>query len=201
MQTLEETDLIKFLIQHPVYKEHVVDELAIPLPYFIDIKNVKAIVLGTDPTNFQNKLDYVFDLHKEKSPYFEIILENLEKIGISKEQIYVQNLCKNYFIVETSKNPHWTEIAKLWAPILKKELDSNFPIEIPVFITAGKLVFALTSEQETTRYKFKKFYDELLFIDPDENALGRLIIPLFRHQDYRLAQWEKYKEHIKATLK
>ena len=55
-----------------------------PEPYCEDCNNVKAIVLGADPTNPQEKsFTYVFGLEDRNSPYFSSILKNLHQIGLN----------------------------------------------------------------------------------------------------------------------
>ncbi len=40
----------------------------------------------------------VFELDNDKSPYFRSIMKNIDLAdGLSMDNIYVQNLCRNYF--------------------------------------------------------------------------------------------------------
>ena len=67
---------------------------------------VKAIVLDADPSwNGRTKeVETVFDIDPQNgSPFFNPILKNLQCLGLTLDTIYVQNLVKNYFTLETSK--------------------------------------------------------------------------------------------------
>jgi hypothetical protein len=78
----------------------------LPLPFCIDPRRVRAIVLGTDPSNPQGVfVQQVFGLENPNSPYFRAILDNLKQVGLSIQDVYVQNLCKNYFRLVTTANP------------------------------------------------------------------------------------------------
>lgn len=103
-------------------------------------------------------------------------------IGLSLEDVYVQNLCQNYFDNETSQNPGWKKAAKIWIPYLKEELD-NLPIRknTPVFLTAG-ILYDVLIIQGTTSYKPKDLYSrpELLPVKACENYLKRPLFPLYR---------------------
>lgn len=86
-----------------------------PKPFCFNKDNVKAFVLGCDPTGSdknENPLEfgYVFDLGKDKW-YFSGILANLCQIGLSLNDIYVQNLITEYLKTESSKNKEWLKIA------------------------------------------------------------------------------------------
>jgi len=93
--------MLKYLKNHPIYNKIIDDYNQFPLPFCNNLNNVKAIVLGTDPTNRQRRINKVFDLDDPNSPYFRIIKQNLSLIDIGLDEIYVQNLCKNYFTIET----------------------------------------------------------------------------------------------------
>jgi hypothetical protein len=64
---------------------------------------IRAIVLGADPSNitYNKRFEYVFGLEKKNSQYFKGIESNLELLGLSLDDIYVQNIIQNYFKVET----------------------------------------------------------------------------------------------------
>lgn len=84
-------------------------------------KPVKFIILGTDPGNkIKSKtvrFNYVFGLKNQESPYFMQISKNLNLLeNIDLDEIYVQNVCKCYFNVDSGKNKFWNEIAFSAAP-------------------------------------------------------------------------------------
>jgi hypothetical protein len=160
-------------------------------------------VLGTDPSDgrgtvFQN----VFGI-EEDSRYFSPILKNLEKVGLSLDDIYVENLCRNYFRKETSKNPIWNQVAEWWINILKQDLDKEFAKRIPVLITTQYLYPVLAHSrkppeaQEIYRMQVKPF------LQPDENRLDRVIIPFYRHRNYSLEQdeWREYRNRVMSFLR
>lgn len=78
------------------------------------------MLLGADPSNFSNKgvtnkLTTVFDLDKSGYIYFKgSVIIGLKTLGIKMEEIYVQNLIRNYFNLVTGKNKHWKAIATYW---------------------------------------------------------------------------------------
>src|SRR5260221_665754 len=120
----------------------VCDTLNWPKSYCENSKNVRAIVLGCDPSNqHSHKLKYAFGI-TTKVPrlrgFFRAIESNLDEIGLSKKVVYVQNLCQNYFTRETEKNSLWNTAAEIWIPFLKNEL-AAFPDSIPVLLTAEGL--------------------------------------------------------------
>lgn len=171
----------------------------LPHPFCTNKANVKAIVLGTDPSNrFQKRFQYVFGLGGSDRRYFNFIQHNLNEIGLSLDEIYVQNLCRNYSRVETSKNPKWYEIAKQWVPVLKDELDESFDRNIPVLITAWEIFKVLAINPGNVKPCF--FYNNLKIIDFSENFLNRQLIPFFRHHYYDLSKWREYCEHIQKVV-
>lgn len=172
-----------------------------PKFYCKDKNNVKAFVLGCDPTAFDAqknacKFEYVFDLNNDER-YFSSILRNLNCIGLSKDNIYVQNLVTEAQKVETSENKNWKTIALDFIPDRKKEFDEvDISHTVPVFITAGVLYEVLVE----TKHTFQELYKDktLVPILPQDNKLGRPLIPLFRHKNYSLCNDENkdYKERI-----
>jgi hypothetical protein len=60
---------------------------------------VKAIVLGTDPD--KQKIEFVFGLENKNSPYFSQTLANLNECNIEMNNIYIQNLYRNYIVEST----------------------------------------------------------------------------------------------------
>lgn len=178
-----------------------------------DTKKIKAIVLGCDPSNFSKKggitkeLETVFGISGigKDGRYFSGILRNLKLLGLSLDDIYVQNLCRNYFSRETAKNSDWNAAAKHWAISLKKELDElKLPKSIPVFLTAKHLYEALLKEN-TKKYKPQDIYENplLIPINHNDNILERPLIPLYRGgtgNAYGLDKWENYKNRIIEIL-
>ena len=78
-------------------------QMQFPNPYR-PTDNPVAIVLGADPTYIpkgeENPVSFavVFNLSEVNDKrFFGSIEGNLSQIGLTKEQIYVQNLCRNYF--------------------------------------------------------------------------------------------------------
>lgn len=76
--------------------------------------NIMAIVLGADPTHIVDRkpieMKVVFDLDQpEKSPYWRSININLQQIGLTLDNLYVQNVCRNYFTCETSQNKNGSQ--------------------------------------------------------------------------------------------
>ena len=186
-----------------------------PKPYpekIEDPSKIKAIVLGCDPSNFSDNgktraLEYVFGIvgKGEKSGYFDKIEENLNIVGLTIKDIYVQNLCRNYFNEITSKNLIWEEAANLWVKSLKNELNSlNIPEPTPVLLTAGELLRFLVYKEKQKK-EFKDYYNSSVHVPlaKEDNLLNRPLIPFFRggHGYYYLSKWPDYAKHITQILK
>jgi hypothetical protein len=156
-------------------------EIKLPMPYPGKDGKLKAIVLGADPTHPhpEKELKYVFGLENEKSPYFASILFNLNFLGLGLENIYVQNLCPNYFKNVTDKNDGYVNIAeKYWLPVLKMELDSQFSPDVPVFVTAWKTLISVVPEAvQYQNNKISIYENAIIFM---QNKLDRPVIALFR---------------------
>lgn len=177
-----------------------------PKPFCFNPKQVKAFVLGCDPTNFSDKgstviLDYVFGIG-QGNRYFKDILRNLNQIGLHLEDIYIQNLIPDYLEEETSRNRHWQAKAKGFISERKKEFDRiDKKGEKPVFLTSEVLyeVLLLPGESKikaTELYSFKG----TIPIPPEDNMLQRPLIPLYRHQNYILRKHPNYLKHIKSIM-
>ena len=68
-------------------------------------------------------------------------------INLSFDSVYVQNLCRNYFEHEASKNKIWKEVAELWIPDLKKELEI-FDLSTLVLLSAQVLLEVLINDKK-----------------------------------------------------
>lgn len=189
--------------------------LAYPNAYPLAISDplaIKGIVLGCDPSNFSKKdkstkqLETVFGIEgkgKDKR-YFNRILKNLNHINLSLENIYVQNLCRNYFTMETAKNTFWITAARLWATTLKKELQIlQIQNSVPVFLTSKYLYHALLLD-DIKKYSPNELYSkpELIPINSDDNYLERPLIPLYRGGvgKYDLEMWPDYLKRIISII-
>jgi hypothetical protein len=131
------------------------------------------------------------------------IEKNLAAIGLTRYDIYAQNLIQSYQPEETGKNIHWQEVAAKWVDILKKELDSIDPQrKIPVLVTAQIVIEYLSWEpllSPKTIYLSKA--DGI--VKPDENPLGRTLIPFYRHFAYSLdkEEYKKYRETVRGLIR
>jgi len=177
-----------------------------PKPFCVNPAKIKAFVLGCDPTAFdknQNRLEfeYVFDLGKDQR-YFAGVLKNLEWIGLSINDIYVQNLIADYQENETGKNNEWKQMANEYLPLRIEELNKIDPIrKIPVFLTAYNLYELLVNE-DLKRFNAQHIYNLEIAVPvkPENNVLGRPLVPLFRHRSYDLMNWENYVSQIKQLF-
>jgi hypothetical protein len=163
---------------------------------------IKGIVLGADPTYLKDngKFEYVFGLEDKRSPFFRSILANLEDIGLSLENLYVQNLVKNYFKEETSQNSVWEECALLWLENLKRELDDRYKRDIPIFSTARKILEVIVFSEFLKDIRPHTIYSQNIVFGPEQNYFRRNVIALFRHHKYKLKDQQSYAEYIKALL-
>lgn len=178
------------------------------------IEAVKAIYLGCDPTNTAKnfQFEHAFShgcADKGFGRFRETHLKQLNAIGLSWDKVYTQNLCRNYFREETSKNKIWKQAAEFWIPILKEELDRLFNVNIPVLLTSQLLLdMLLKVDKRPTRYDAIEFYEgrTAIPVPADENKLGRPLIPVYRGRNgrtkisYELKNFEAYGDEIKRYL-
>lgn len=172
-----------------------------PKPYPDDVTNTRAILLGCDPTNkYSDSLPYVFAIKSGLKIFNSFIKSwerSLEAIGLNFATVYMQNLCRNYFKEETSKNKIWIQAAAYWIPCLKEEL-KQFDIGLPVLLTSNLLYEVLLHKKET-RHKPVEFYNGIADfpIAPEMNKLERPLIPFYRHRYYEINKWPGYRDKIK----
>lgn len=175
-----------------------------PKPFFETNTNINAILLGCDPTNkHSHELPYAFAI-KSGLPVFQSFINgwnrNLLLVGLSFKDVYIQNLCKNYFTVETTKNKIWNNVAEYWIPYLKEEL-CLIPSSIPVLLSSEKLYLVLLNPSEI-KHRAYEFYDCKIdfIIKPECNKLQRPLIPFYRHYKYKINNFDKYKNCLKKYL-
>jgi hypothetical protein len=179
-----------------------------PKPYDFNLPNIKAFVLGCDPTAFNRnhkrlEFEIVFGLEIEDNPYVKGILNNLNLIGIALNGIYVQNLITEYQEFESSKNKEWMKTASVSIPSRKEEFDKIDPFKtITVFLTSELLYKVLLIEGQP-KHKAIEFYEspELIPIPAEANKLGRPLIPLYRHPLYNLKSWPDYNLKVISLIK
>lgn len=188
------------------YGEYLNLDLPIPKPYYENLKSVKVIVLGSNPMYIKDSAEaaFVFNISTfkhglEGEEIFGNIHDNLQAIGLGINQIYAENLCKNYLKHISVHDEAWVRIASIWGRHLKEQLNELFTKDIPVLITAPWILKALGKEIRDGMY----YYTENVFINPEDNILDRLLIPFFRQRQYDLNKdmFKDYKnkiiEHIK----
>lgn len=169
-----------------------------PKPYYQDLRKVKAIILGADPsTGGKIQFEYVFGIDSKDNRYFASIERNLAVIGLARKDIYVQNMIQDYLIDETSKNKDWEKIAESWVPTLLKELDAFDPNrKIPVLVTAERIFNFL---MDSKIYSAKEIYKgDIPLSNFETNKLNRQLIPFYRHFYYSLKkeEWANYSQTI-----
>ncbi len=180
----------------------------LPKPYTPNDKSkIKAFILGADPSNFSDnnetrKISYVFDIGRDKR-YFNSINHNLKEIGLSLENVFVENMVRNYMDKETQENTKWELFADKWLPFIKQEFDQvGANRNLPVFITA-EIILKFLSSNPFELGTPSDYYNGIrkIPIQPLENKFGRNLIPLYRHPFYELKNWNDYKTKIKNILR
>jgi hypothetical protein len=200
---MEEKDILKRL--QVLYPDLISPIDKFPQAYKGNNK-IKAIILGADPTHIVDShpkpLEFVFQIENPNSPYWKGIKQNLERItGMTQEHVYVQNVCRNYFNLETSKNKVWVEIARqYWIPFLAKELDVMFDKSVPILMTTEFILKAALNSGESN-IKAKNIYNVCITIDSGKNLFGRELIAFYRHPAYSISKHENYKLFIERRLK
>jgi len=200
---------------HETYGEQIVLTENMPQAYCPGGKDeVRAIYLGCDPTNLKYNILFPYAFaHGYKGPEFKDFIkmhaDQLKNIGLSWENVYAQNLCRNYFDNETGVNKIWKKVAEeFWIERLIEEL-SVFDPKIPVLLTSQMLLEVL-GDKETAKYSAPDIYEEKISlpIPADKNKPGRPLIPVYRgksprykvsyHLKYK--EWAKYRESIRKLL-
>lgn len=204
IKELKEIGVINKILANSVLREHYIP-YNIPKSYFKDLSNIKAIVLGADPSNFSsngetNIIKTVFDLPDGNVFYFRSILDNLNLIGLNLENIYVQNIVRNYMDCETAKNRYWFEFAECWKPLLLEELDKLDPErKLPIFATAEIVLHSLLNDRKKQKIPARDYFEKLIYHEPEENFLKRKLIPCFRRH-YPYINYPEYINYIKYIL-
>ena len=204
-----ENEIINKLISN--FGNEILPIIPFPKPYYKDITNIKAIYLGCDPSNkHSTSLEFAFGLKSNLNIFNKFHrdqLSNLEEVNLNWDNVYVQNLCRNYFLKETSENLKlWKRAAKCWIPNLKDEL-KFINQKIPILLTSSYLYDVLIIGK-WRKYKPIDFYTCKKDVPvPEEfNILQRPLIPFYRNRrkiDYHLSnqEWKDYKEKIKLLIK
>jgi len=183
----------------------VFNRFPFPLPY-LGSKTIKAILLGADPTHIVNDipqdLSRVFGLDLNYSPYWNGIKNNINTIeSLTLDNLYVQNVCRIFFKIETSKNEKWTEIAqRYWIQFLKEELENLFDPELPILMTTEFILKASLNNPEefikaSDLYKYCKTFPK------ETNNFHRELIALYRHPDYSLKLNKNYSTFLSDRFK
>jgi hypothetical protein len=188
----------------------VLDYTPFPEPYVQNVDQVKAILLGCDPSNKQGKrFRYAFALPTGEEYGFTQFVRghqsNLQRVGLDWDSVYVQNLCQNYFDSQTAENwIQWRSAAELWIPRLKDEL-SMFSEMIPVLLTA-EVLYRVLLKIGTEPIGAKELYmcqdAARIPIPAESTTLGRPLIPFYRHPMYHLSypRWSHYAVRVGECL-
>ncbi|HCO18554.1 MAG TPA: hypothetical protein DIT39_02935 [Tissierellales bacterium] len=175
----------------------------LPEPYH-GKNQLKAILLGADPTNNgvranpgMKRLGRVFGINsKYEKDFFNPQKTNLTAIGLDKDDLYIQNVCRNYFMDQTSKNEGWQAIAKLWLPYLAEEL-SVLNSKLPVLATAEKIMKILVPNIPTAKEIYNMIEEPSFY----STVLNRSVYALYRNKDYILSvNYPNYRNFIKQRL-
>lgn len=218
-----------------IYGDHIVKKQGLTNAFCKDYSKVKAIVLGSDPTvskinelSEEKYLCSAFALDAKDDDVVKAAYDgrrmnfwdstigcNICELGLTMEELYVQNLCKFSLKHETSwywktksgdkkhegRKRIWIQIAKSQVASLTSELDSLFSKKIPVLLTSGYLLEPLVTDLELLQYTADHYYQDNLFIADDKNCLGRTLILMSRHNAYRLKNYPKYCNEIKKRFR
>jgi hypothetical protein len=197
------------------FNDEIDDRFYLPKAYWTGNKEmIKAIYLGCDPTNTKKNIQFDFAFsHGCNDKCFVLFrnkhLKQLEAIDLNWDMVYTQNLCRNYFKSETSKNKIWKYAAEFWIDLLKKELNNLFTVNIPVLLTSQLLLDVLLIEKKRPEdYDAQMFYDlkTQIPINPEKNKLGRPLIPFYRGVNgrtkvpYKLEVYPDYAKEIKKVV-
>lgn len=188
------------------YNSSYIEKDRLPKPFCEDIQNVKLIVLGCDPsqkdfikTSSDKYFNTVFSLsqkdkemnrivRKKAYNYFSGINTNIKQLGVEKNEIYVENICKNYLNKETSKFFNSSRVYSRYIKmndierqenkyILKEEYENNIwiniaklwidnlkeelsviDIDVPVLLTSQYQILLLVGPHKYQHIKSMKEY-------------------------------------------
>lgn len=184
-----------------------------PFPDEQDPLKVKAIMLGCDPSNSRKiRFTHVFaqgEIPEEFKAFVTTHTNQLNSIGLSWNDIFTQNLCRNYFVKETGKNlTLWKKAAReFWIEEFKNELaEKGIPAIVPVLLTSKYLYDVLVTDDNWKSKSVDDFYSCKVSIPvpAGKNLLNRPLIPLYRGRNPNLAysyflengHWEEYRNRI-----
>ena len=197
---------------HETYGEQIILTESLPQAYCPGGKDkVKAIYLGCDPTNLKYNAQFPYAFaHGYDGPEFKQLIkmhyDQLKAVGLSWETVYAQNLCRNYFDMETGVNKIWKKVAvEFWIEHLKEEL-SVFDPKIPVILTS-QLLLEVLGDKESSKYSAPDIYEGKIAmpVPADKNILGRPLIAIYRGKSprYKVSYHLKYKEwgNYRETIK
>lgn len=183
------------------YPTYIKKTATLPKAY-VGNDSIRVIILGADPT-FPTKIceyDHVLDLNNSDSPFKKGIELNLNELGLNLQNVYVQNLVRNFFNIETIMNPVWKDCAPLWMDLLKRELDHEFDRNIPILATSWKTIQVITGTTISDNLTGQSIYNDNRIINENENFFGRKLIAFFHNKIYNLSNWPDYKSAIKKIL-
>jgi len=169
------------------------------------LKKTRAIIIGTDPSNYDDKgktliMSHAFDLQNPKTRYWDEIHNNIKYLGLDKTSVYMQYLVRNYMKKATGENSYWYEFAEIWKSMLKDDLDKFDPErKLPVLALSEFVVTALLNDPEKHNIPSAKYYEKNIIIEPSENYLERVIIPCFKG-NLIYANYPSYVKYIKQFL-
>ncbi len=128
-----------------------------PKQFCFNKSQVKAFVLGADPTNFskdKKRVDLYFAFGIGQNPnYFRKMLLDLNQVGLHLEDLYIQNLLPDYQDKETGKNENFKHKALENAKAIAIEFNAIDPVKkVPVFITAEDVYKAYQSKESILKF-------------------------------------------------
>jgi len=173
-----------------------------------DIKNIRLVVIGQDPTVKREKpretINTVLNLDKPRGNLYRYISEICEGLGLDlRQHVYATNYAKNFFISPPTQIKECNLLEKFgryWLPLLQEEL-SRFPDRL--ILTLGQpLLKALVIDPRKALVRWYWRYSpdwkesrktDFLYVVPEDNKLKRRLFP-FPHQP------SLRKPFYKATL-
>jgi len=191
-----------------LFTDEIIDLKKFPKPFPENIESPKAVLLGCDPTNtkYNIEFEYVFALERKNNKFNSFLKkwdDSLDNIGLSFDTIYTQNLCRNYFSKETTKNPIWIEAGKFWITYLKDELN-KFNENIPILMSS-EIIYKvlLINPKDYKKAEFLYSNPQLIPLEKELNKLNRPLIPFYRHKNYDIKnpKWEEYKSKLIKIFK
>lgn len=181
------------------------EKLPIPKPY-LGLGQIRMVIIGQDPTvqNEQQRQAIATVLNLDKRGGLLVYLSQLcRDLGLSLENVYATNACKNFFIKPPTAITELDVLAAstpVWLPVLRAEL-AQFPEAL--IISLGQPVLSMLVKPGFSRQmrdywgyhrRWREGYSTPMHpIAAEESTVDRMIFPFVHQPTIRSQRAEFYR--------